>query len=474
MNRKSILWTVLIALWGILIINEKRNSQAPTCNLYPATSNQQQPLPNHLSLIPTSPRWKYPFKNHNAFYNDNEELLFPKSTLPIISISINEEAFFDYFNGIYIMGVREWEAKKTETPWWFWPANYRNRGKKWQRDAAVTFIGFKNKLLIEIAGIRINGNATRGFPQKSLRLVFKDKSGMTGIENLFFPSVSNSDFVTMILRNAGNDWDRGFMRDVLVSALSQDLAVETQPFAAVNVFLNGEYWGIHYLRPKVDQYYLSGKYDTDVDNISMIESPGKIYRGSDQGLKSFNTMVDFAQKNDLSDSIIYLYISEQMDIDNFIDYVSVNMIVVNTDWPQNNWLVWKNIDTAGTNQKWQWIIKDTDYGLGFFDSEAYTYDMLQKVKNNRGPVGILFRNLMANQSFNSLFQQRFKQIISQNWKIEHVNSVIDSLQSTIQAEMPYQINRWRTHLSIEDWENEVDQIRGFYFKRNLYLKGEND
>jgi hypothetical protein len=468
MKQKWILWVALVLLWGgwisfglmnkeqLIIYNEQRTSST-------------EPIPNHLSLIPTSPRWKPLNSNHNVFYNSKGKLSFPESTLPIVAISIKEEAFFDYFNGIYIRGVREWEAQMPEIPWWFWPANYRNRGKKWEREAQLTFEGFGNDRLVQICGIRINGNATRGFPQKSLRLVFKEKYGRQGIKNVFFTDLTNVNFITMILRNGGNDWDRGFMRDVLVSVMSENLEVETQPFAPVSVYLNGEYWGIHYLRPKVDQDFLAGKYNIRSDSISMIESPGKIYRGTASGLNEFNDLLVFSEENDLSDSTIFSYVRGQMDMANFIDYLCVNMIVVNTDWPQNNWLVWKNQDRSGTNRKWRWVIKDTDYGLGFFNQAAFSYDMIKKVGNDQGSIGILFRNFLENESFKTLFQLRFKQIISYNWSVKYFNTVINRLQTNISSEMPYQINRWRTHKSLSDWKNEVDQIRVFYSKRNAFL-----
>lgn len=424
-------------------------------------------LSNRLSHISTSPRWEYPFGNHNAIStkNKNNPYDFPESTIPIVSIEMEDNALFDYFSGIYIRGSREWESRKPETAWWDWPANYRNRGKEWEREATIRFIGFEGDPISQKAGIRINGNATRAFPQKSLRLVFREAYEKDGIENIFYTESSNPTFKTLLLRNGGNDWDRAFLRDVLTAELSSDLHFETQPAKAVNVYLNGEYWGLHYLRPKIDDDYLTGKYEIADTLISIIESPGKIYRGTDQGLNEFNAMLDFAQSKDLADAANFTKISQQLDMESFIDYLVINMLIVNTDWPQNNWLVWKDLSESVNNGKWKWILKDTDYGLGFFDPNAYGYNMFTKVGKNKGPIGILFNALLKNPDFKEQFKERETEIRATTWSITHFNMKLDSISQILQPEMQYQINRWRTHISVNSWKDEVEDMRAFYKKR---------
>ena len=427
--------------------------------------SKDAPITNRLSNIPTSPRWKYPFGNHNAIKSDEAEYIFPESTLPIISIEMEDNALFDYFDGIYIRGSREWEARKPETPWWEWPANYKNRGKQWEREAMIRFINFDGDDISQKAGIRINGNATRAFPQKSLRLVFRSEYGKEGVTNVFYNELSNPTFKTLLLRNGGNDWDRAFLRDVLTAELSSDLHLETQAANAVNVYINGEYWGLHYLRPKIDDDYLAGKYGISDTLISIIESPGKVYRGSDEGLTEFNAMIKFVQNQDLTDSLNFAKLSKQLDMESFINYLIINMLIVNTDWPQNNWLIWKDLSGSIYNGKWKWISKDTDYGLGFFDPDAFNYDMYTKVVKNNGPIGILFNALIKEKAFKSRFEQRQKEILATSWNIDRFNTKLDSISQTLEPEMQYQIDRWRTHLSVDDWKNEVEDLRGFYLER---------
>lgn len=413
----------------------------------------------NLSLIKTSPRWKFPYSSHNASLNKgNYEFQF--STLPIISISIEEDAFFGYSKGIYIRGAKEWKETSNDLPWWDWPANYRQRGREWERKAEIEFIGFEKPLRKKVE-IRINGNATRAFPQKSLRLIFNKEA----VENIFYPNEPENTFKTMLLRNGGNDWDRAMMRDVIVAKVSKNLHLETQEAIACNVYLNGEYWGIHYLRPKLDADYLSKHYTIDSDNISILESPMNIYRGSKTGLDDFKSLLNYIGSNNMKDSINYTEVSSRLDIESLIDYLLVQIFIVNTDWPQNNWMVWRDLTNSYNNGKWKWILKDTDYGLGFFDRNSFTYDMLGKIKSNKGAIGIIYSGLMENAEFQKKFLERKNMFFDNNWSRKNFNHIVDSSFSVLSPEMKFQIDRWRTHNSYKQWEMEVKEMSDFYSKR---------
>jgi len=67
----------------------------------------------------------------------------------ISPVKVNEEDFFCYTKGIYIKGIQEWSTKANDLPWWEWPANYRQRGKEWERKAEISFIGFSQNTMVQ-------------------------------------------------------------------------------------------------------------------------------------------------------------------------------------------------------------------------------------------------------------------------------------------------------------------------------------
>jgi hypothetical protein len=91
-----------------------------------------------------------------------------------------------------------------------------------------------------------------------------------------------------------------------------------------------------------------------------------------------------------------------MHIDNFIRYEVAEIYFDNQDWPGNNIKFWK----PKTGGKWRWILYDTDFGFGLFNSGAYQNNTLAFATNPNGPgwpnppwSTLFLRKLLINNSF---------------------------------------------------------------------------
>jgi len=93
--------------------------------------------------------------------------------LPVVSLSIQENALFDYYDGIYAAGVvfDNWRLENPNVVLndWQKPANYFRRGDEWEYPANVEFFAndSNTSVLSQSIGVRIHGGATRFFPAKS-------------------------------------------------------------------------------------------------------------------------------------------------------------------------------------------------------------------------------------------------------------------------------------------------------------------
>ena len=99
----------------------------------------------------------------------------------------------------------------------------------------------KNKLAYKTTcRIKISGHASRSFPQKSLRLI-ANKSEK--IRHDFFGEAGFKKYKSIVFRNSGNDNRKTMFGDLLSQNLVRNCNVLCQRGRAVNVFLNGKYWG---------------------------------------------------------------------------------------------------------------------------------------------------------------------------------------------------------------------------------------
>jgi hypothetical protein len=70
----------------------------------------------------------------------------------------------------------------------------------------------------------------------------------------------------------------------------------------------------------------------------------------------------------LQDNADYNWVCNQIDLDNFIQYQLTEIYLNNRDWPGNNIKFW---NTLADDSKWRWILFDTDFGFGIWNSTDY-------------------------------------------------------------------------------------------------------
>ncbi|MCW3082857.1 MAG: hypothetical protein JWP12_223 [Bacteroidetes bacterium] len=452
---------------------------------------------NVLSAIPTSPRWAPPvgdvFKGTvlraiavKDFAKSKELMktffVDPKGTarysLPVVSLVVDYKDFFGYNKGIYVLGKSYGDKDNyirknisLDLPWWEYPSNYLDRGNDAERDAHIELYEPGGKAGFEAnVGVRINGNATRGYAQKSLRINFREKYGTASLDYPLFPGYPVHTFNSFILRNSGNDWDKTMFRDGLIQSLMKDAHVDIQADRSAIVFINGEYWGIHNIRERFDENYLANKYHMAADSLCILELNGVLSHGKKGDTESFKELLEFVQKHDLSQQQNYEELTSKIDIQSFIDFLAVNIYFCNSDWPNNNVKFWhyktpEPTDTAGCRDgRWRWMLYDTDWGFGYNTASVPSVNLLEKAKRT-GSVGILFSALIKNKSFVEAFTQRFQYLIDHQFSTKHLISEVDRMQGLMAPEMREHINRWRVIGTYGQWLDNVEVLRDFAKKR---------
>lgn len=460
-------------------------------SLSDATNNR-----NVLSAIPTSPRWKPPVGNLSKGiilraivvdkYNYKSEELIKsffvfddtnkRYSLPVISISLNEKDFFGFNKGIYVLGKRYTDKDNyidknipLNLPWWEYPANYLLRGNDAEREAHIEFfendghLGFESNV-----GLRINGNATRGFAQKSLRVSFRKKYGNSNLIYDLFDENTNHTYHSFILRNSGNDWDKTMFRDAFMQSLMKNSFVDIQDYRASIVFINGEYWGIHNIRERFDEFYLSEKYNLNPDSVTILELGGDILSGDKSEKRAFLDLIEFVKNNDLSIDKNYKYIESKIDLKSFSDFVIANVYFCNSDWPNNNVKFWKynsKVDSIGAKDgKWRWMLYDTDWGFGYNNLSKPESNLLEKAKSV-GSVGVFFAGLIRNKQFVNFFLNRFKFHLNTSFNTKNVLVKINQFKNILKPEIQEHINRWRAIGSYTAWLENIEILNDFAIKR---------
>lgn len=383
-------------------------------------------------------------------------------SLPIISLSSSPDNFWSNDSGIYVMG----DSASPVSP--HYGANF---WQDWERPIHIEFFESNGTNAFTMdAGTKIYGGWSRKYPQKSLALYARSEYGYGKFDYQFFPDVNEKKFESIVLRNSGQDWNKSFIRDAVVHSIGSEMGVDVLGYRPASVYLNGSYMGIHGMREKLTKHYLKTHYkNIDENNIDLIETDGGEIEGDNH---HYFTFLYFLEHNDISQTTNYDYVKSVMDVDNFINYMTLEIFVDNTDWPGSNIKYWRE---RNENGKWRWILYDADFAFGRHDTAAYSHNTLAFATAENGPEWpnpewstFLIRKMLTNSEFKVDFINRAADLMNTTFQSENVKSKIDSLKGMIADEMPKHLQRWE--LDINVWHQHLNRMKVFADKRVSHLR----
>lgn len=299
-------------------------------------------------------------------------------------------------------------------------ANNPNKENKkdWRRPINIEMFDAPSSesVINQLCETRVMGGQSREHPLKSLAVYANKRFGTKRFEYEFFPDQKPglTDFKSIMLRNAGNDFGGLYMRDAIIQrVMAENADLDWQAWRPAVIFLNGTYKGMLNIRERSndDNIYTNYKDESgngleDIDMIEISQENGQMIEELKAGtLDNYNSFKDFYnQAGHTMDEY-----EQIMDCQEFINLMIMNLYYCNLDFPGNNIVVWRPIADGG---RWRWISKDTDFGLGLYGRNA-NYNTIEWIYNhnydpsnnwaNTSQATQLFRSLMADADFKREF-----------------------------------------------------------------------
>jgi len=390
--------------------------------------------------------------------------------LPFVSLVTEPDNLFDDEIGIYVIGTNGRPGYCTDTP--------MNVNQDWERPINVELYDKDGSIeLNQQAGVKIFGGCSRTrYPQKSLALYARSDYGKGSFDCQLFKDKPIYTFESFILRSSADDCRYTMFKDAMGQALLEDMDIDRQAYRPAVVFINGQYWGIHNIREKINEHYPAGNYNIDADEVNLLKNnPENAWNVKAGNAEHYNIMMDYINRQDMNTEQAYLYVSSKMDLNNYIDYQIAEIYLSANDWPGNNIKFWRA--NSGPHDKWRWIIYDLDNC--FFYDERNTLELATNPWcdcNWPNPPWstLLFRRLLKNETFKNEFIQRYAWHMNTTFLAERIYHYTDSMKANITPEIPRHIERWGgqtvpdpehwigpTFNSIEKWEENIDRMKNF-------------
>ena len=344
----------------------------------------------------------------------------------------------------------------------------------WEKPAAFSLFDDNGKqVFTQNVGIRIAGSFGRGRAQKGFNVIARKEYGKGSMEYPFFENRPYTEYKAVVLRAGAQDQNRSKIRDELASGLLEgtDINILYQAYRPTVLYLNGEYWGVYFMKEKRNRFFVAQHENTE-NNVDL--AIGKGFKQRTYGDNSdWVSLYEYATSHDLSASDAYNYVAERMDVDSFRDYMIAEIYNGNTDTYNFQYYRLKG-------GKWKFIFYDFCWGFQSPGHETLAFRM------GKTPSDVcsakLFAAMLQNKGWRDSFCRRFGELLNTAFAPERVSALIEELYGYVEPEIKREREKFNkdtfmgvkqpnTNLgTYEGFQSEISKLKDFAQRRPEELK----
>ncbi|NLF39936.1 hypothetical protein GX586_10845, partial [bacterium] len=377
--------------------------------------------------------------------------------LPVISLAGDPR--YSLYEPYGIMAVQGgWRSNDI-----FWhPAvetDYNNmimRGRAFERPATFElFVGGTNTAAQTDCGIRVSGSHYsrtrygRGDDwitpynlrnKVSLRLYFRGSYGLDELEYPLFAPSHVERFSVLTLRGMYGGRNP-FIKDELVRRLHIAMGHVGAHGSFVHIYLNGNWKGYYNLCERLDEHFYRSWYDStndwDVFHIRAFRSGNAV---------AWNHLFDLVNTLPFGVLSNYHAVADLMDMENYVDYLLVNVYAAATDWPHNNFDAARERVPGAKFRFYVWDADSTFSSLGLDTIGT-------KLNTNSYPLANLFIHLTNSPEFRLLFADRIQKHFFNGGALamESVSNQVEALRAIMAPQIKLVYNEIFNYALFANW-----------------------
>ena len=315
----------------------------------------------------------------------------------------------------------------------------------------------------ETVEVEVKGNFSSRFGLKSLGIKFVstyNNENRKLIDSDILPFHSLDRIKAFRFRNSGNDFEYTMLKDISYTKLAVDasLNLDLTYSEQTVVFVNNKFLGVMNLRTEANTNGVSRLYGVSKSDITLAKIlNGGIVEKKDGDFDRIDNFITAINNED------YDYLINEIDVDNFIDYMIFESYIGNGDWPKNNVRFF-----AINDGPFRFILFDLDLvSIQDLDRSPISY-INNPIKN---PITDLFNVLYANASFKQAYDMRFQSLMNSNLLSSAAfNEIVRQYKSNIETIIPTQINKYNTPETFTDWYLNIEHLKNNFEARENYVK----
>lgn len=373
---------------------------------------------------------------------------------PIVSVVIPPEDLFDLDNGIH--------------------ENAEKHGIDWERAASIEWLD-SDQSWGSPCGLRIQGGSSRQgakSTKKSFRAHFRRDYGANRLDQEVFEEGGAGQYQVLVLKGGYNrTWAESsefgrlratYAREAFGNKLYDQMGYVAPEVRPVQLLLDGLYWGLFQVEERPTDAFMADHYGGDREDWDVLNA-GTLVDGE---IVAWEELLE-KMEGDLSGDLAYADLANDLDLEMFADYILLQLLLENVDWPDRNWYVARNREASG---KWFFIPWDNELIMSDGDRSLvdWTYP---------DTPGSFFQALRNNEEFRVLFGDRVQRhmlngvlstaALQQTW-----TWATDRVEPGLLGESARWGDHWRDDrldpdailYGMTEWQAEVTRIKDRFFE----------
>ena len=317
----------------------------------------------------------------------------------------------------------------------------------WEREAHVeVFTGSGETAVSQECGIKLHGRNTRAYELKCFKVLAKGCYGASRFHYPLFHERPYNEYDSFILRYSGQDYKYSFMRDVVMTDRAKYTDLAYMESEECICYLNGKYYSTMYLRENTSAFVLCRKegWTGQEAALDIVKSGLTVVQGSND---AYAALKEYLRTHDNASQEVYDRIVSEVDVDNFIQYLTLQVVYGPPDTV--NVKRYRNTMADG---KWRWVVYDFDRGLRGGQDSTDGFELMAQ-----GTNADLFKAFMANAPLRERFIEYLDEALGSFLSSEALLQAVDEQYARIVPLMP---PYWEMmDLNKKKYDRAVDSLR---------------
>jgi hypothetical protein len=324
--------------------------------------------------------------------------------------------------------------------------------------------------------IRYRGDTARLMPKKSWKIFFPSSDPFQGQMGMSYELNLNADYV-----------DQSLLRSYTCYDLLARAGVPTPRAGYARLYINDEYYGLFSQVEQIDERFL---YRNDIDMHGNLYKPfyGPLgleqndwwysyrypkktnQRSGHQDLVSFIELINYTPDDQFADAI-----AEVLNVNGWLDWYAVNILIGNFEMTNKNYYIYHNFDIG----RWSILPWDVDISLGHNEGSPYgLYDRDiswdNPIDTGADPArkyNYLIDRMMRVPEFRLYHCRLLTELMVGEFCPAEMFPRIDQTYSYIYKAAMFDPNRWRPELQGDPgFEDGPDELKTYITERIQFLE----